>query len=134
MHSKLKSLPNIFTGPPIFVNENTLTKNVNLYQPLTVKFSLYSNPIVEEIWIEGVALNYTNNETKRKIHCFKISEIKLKYTEFKSNAFIKGKVIEFEVKMFSHEYEMYRIWTTNRLGEASTTFKIQAVGKIILKL
>lgn len=131
MHSKLKSLPNIFTGPPIFVNENTLTMYVNLYQPLTVNFSLYSNPIVEEIWIEGVAPNYTKNKT---IHFFRISETKLKYTEFKSNAFIKGKEIAFDVKMFSHEYERYRIWTKNGLGEVSTTFKIQAVGKIILKL
>lgn len=78
-----------------------------------------------------MALNYTKNET---INCFRISETKLKYTEFKSNAFIKGKEIAFEVNMYSHEYEMYRIWTKNGLGEVSTTFKLQAVGKIILKL
>ncbi|CAC5423227.1 unnamed protein product [Mytilus coruscus] len=114
-----------YKGPPIFVNENTLTMNVDLYQPLTVSFFLYSNPTVGEIWIEGVASNYTKNET---VHCFRISETKLKYTELGSNKHIKGKQIAFELKMFSSEYEMYRIWTKNGMGEASTTFRIRAVG------
>lgn len=102
---------------------------VDLYQPLMVTFSIYSNPTIEKIWIEGVALDYTKNET---IHCFKISETKLKYTEFKSNAYMKGKEIVFEVKMFSHEYEIYKLWAENELGKSSTTFKIRTVGKIIL--
>ncbi|VDI81054.1 Hypothetical predicted protein [Mytilus galloprovincialis] len=118
-----------YQGAPIFPNDETLIMYFDLYQPMMVTFSIYSNPTIEKIWIEGVALDYTINET---IHCFKISETKLKYTEFKSNAYMKGKEIVFEVKMFSHEYEMYKLWAENGLGKSSTTFKIRTVGKIIL--
>ncbi|XP_052064796.1 uncharacterized protein LOC127704698 [Mytilus californianus] len=81
--------------------------------------------MAEQIWIEGVASGYTKNET---IHDFGMSEINLKYTDFESNANIKGEKIVFEFKMFSTEYEMYRIWASNELGEDSFSFNIRATG------
>ncbi|XP_052085477.1 uncharacterized protein LOC127723082 [Mytilus californianus] len=114
-----------YEGPPLFVPENRNVKFVELYQPITVTFLIFSNPIVDEIWIEAVAARYTINET---IHDFRISEIELSYSEFKNRGNIKGNQIAFDFKMFSNEYEMYKIWTKNGQGEDSFSFNIQAVG------
>lgn len=126
---------NWFTGSPIFVHGNSNVKSVELYKPLTLSFLLYSYPIVEEIWIEGVASSYTINET---IHDFRIEKRKLLFSEIENNKVFskignnKGYEFAFEIKILSNEYEMYKIWTKNRLGEDSFSFSIRAVGKIIL--
>ncbi|XP_052065092.1 uncharacterized protein LOC127704895 [Mytilus californianus] len=99
--------------------------SVELYKPLTLTFLIYSYPIVEELWIEGVASSYTINET---IHDFRITETKLLYSEIGNKENIKGYKFAFEIKIFSNEYEMYKIWTKNRLGEDSFSFSIRAVG------
>lgn len=94
-------------------------------------FIIYSNPFVEKIWIEGVAPSYTINETIRD---FRISERKLLYSEFENKGNIKCYEIEFEIKMLSNEYEIYKVWTNNGIGEDSFSFNIQAFGKIIKKV
>lgn len=114
-----------YQGPPLFVPENRNVKFVELYQPIAVTFLIFSNPIVEEIWIEAVAGRYTINET---VHDFRISETELSYSEFENRGNIKGNQIAFDLKVFSNEYEMYKIWTKNGEGEDSFSFNIQAVG------
>lgn len=94
-------------------------------------FLIYSNPVVEELWIECVAPCYTKNET---ILDFRISETELLYSEFGNKGHIKGNAIAFEFKMFSNEYDIYKLWTKNGLGKQSFSFNIRAVGKIILKV
>ncbi|CAG2250511.1 unnamed protein product [Mytilus edulis] len=110
--------------PPKFVQENKNLKFVELYKPNAMSFLIYSNPEVEEIWIEAVAPCYTKNET---IHDFIISETELLYSDFGNKGFIIGNEITFEFKILSTEYEKYKIWTKNRLGEDSFDFNIQAV-------
>lgn len=114
----------------MFAKENRKLKFAELYKTITVTFFLFSNPMVEHIWIECVAPGYTKNET---INDFKMTETNLKYTDFESNANIKGELIVFEFKMLSNEYEMYRIWASNALGEDSFSFNIEATGKNMLE-
>ncbi|VDI35101.1 Hypothetical predicted protein, partial [Mytilus galloprovincialis] len=113
----------VYQGPPIFAKENRKIKFAELYKTITVTFFLFSNPMVEHIWIEGVAPRYTKNET---INDFNMSETNLKYLDFESNANIKGEQIVFEFKMLNNEYEMYRVWASNELGEDSFSFNIKA--------
>ncbi|XP_063417207.1 uncharacterized protein LOC134699544 [Mytilus trossulus] len=115
----------VYQGPPMFAKENRKLKFAELYKTITVTFFLFSNPIVEHIWIEGVAPGYTKNETINDVN---MSETNLKYTDFESNANIKGELIVFEFKMLSNEYEMYRIWASNAIGEDSFSFNIKATG------
>ncbi|CAC5423230.1 unnamed protein product [Mytilus coruscus] len=117
-----------YQGPPIFVHDNRNVQFVDLFKPTTMTFLIYSNPVVEEIWIEGVAPYYTKNET---ILDFRISETELLYSEFGNKGHIKGNEIAFEFKMFSNDYEMYKIWTKNGLGEESFSFNIRAIGSPI---
>lgn len=63
---------------------------------------------------------------------------KLLFSEIENNKVFskignnKGYEFAFEIKILSNEYEMYKIWTKNRLGEDSFSFSIRSVGKIIL--
>ncbi|CAC5419888.1 unnamed protein product [Mytilus coruscus] len=113
-----------YEGPPKFVQENKKVKFVEIFKPTAMTFLIYSNPVVEAIWIEAVAPCYTKNET---ILDFRISETELLYSEFGNKGSIKGNAITFEFKIFSTEYEMYKIWTKNKRGEDSFDFNIQAV-------
>ncbi|CAC5396460.1 unnamed protein product [Mytilus coruscus] len=116
-----------YEGPPIFVQENKNIKFIELFKPTAMTFMICSNPVVEEIWIEAVALCFMKNET---VLDFRISETKLLYSDFGNKGFIKGNKITFEFKTISSEYEKYKIWTKNRRGEDSFDFNIQAVGLI----
>ncbi|VDI81055.1 Hypothetical predicted protein [Mytilus galloprovincialis] len=114
-----------FIGHPIFASENRNEKVVQLYKPVKLSFILYSEPIVDNIVIVGVADNYTKNET---IHDFKKSVTDLMYTDFGQIGTISGFKITLDFKMISNEYKIYKIWSSNVLGESSFSFKVRAVG------
>ncbi|CAC5426686.1 unnamed protein product [Mytilus coruscus] len=117
-----------YTGHSIFASENRNVKVVQLYKPITLTFLLYSDPIVEEIRMKGVAADHEKNET---ILEFRLSGTDLMYTESGQKGKIKGYKISFDFKMFSSDYEMYNIWARNERGEDSFSFKIQAIGEPI---
>ncbi|CAG2222119.1 unnamed protein product [Mytilus edulis] len=58
-----------------------------------------------------------------------MSETELLYSEFGNKGIIKGNAITFEFKMFSTEYEMYKIWIKNKRGEDSFDFNIKLLRK-----
>lgn len=89
-------------------------------------FLIYSDPIVEEIRIKGVAADHEKNET---MHEFKLYGTDLVYTEFDQKGKLKGYTISFNFQMFSSDFVKYKILARNALGEDSFYFKFRTIGK-----
>lgn len=119
----------LYTGPPIFAPENKNKRNRALHEPLTLNFLLYSNPIVENIWIEG------NGTLPNVIHDFRISNASLLYTGSTDKGNIAGYDISFETNISTDSNtNVYTIWAENHFGVDFYQFKIVGVGKTVLVL
>ncbi|CAC5423229.1 unnamed protein product [Mytilus coruscus] len=111
-----------YIGPPIFAPENKNKRNRALHEPLTLNFLLYSNPIVENIWIEG------NGTLPNVIHDFRISNASLLYTGSVDKGNIAGYDISFETNISTDSNtNVYTIWAENKFGVDFYQFKIVGV-------
>lgn len=109
----------------MFAPENKKKQNRALRKPLTLKFLLYSNPIVENIWIES-------NGIPKDINHFRISNASLLYTGSEDKGNIAGYDISFETNIFADSNtNVYTIWAENKFGVDFYQFKI---GKTVLVL
>lgn len=95
-------------------------------EPLALTFLLYSNPILEKIWIEEDATS------AHFIHEFRLSKKDLMYTGSAGKGNIGGYEVSFEkqISIYNSNY-VYTIWAENRFGVDSYKFRVITVGKII---
>lgn len=92
-----------------------------------MSFFIYSNPIVENIWI-GMTDTDLNRAYKMN---FGISKAALMYTPSGENGNISGYKIEIQTDIFrSNDSHEYTIWAENKLGVDSYQFQILDDGKI----
>ncbi|CAC5426679.1 unnamed protein product [Mytilus coruscus] len=111
-----------YTGAPIFPPENRNVKLGVLGQPLILSFVLYSNPFIEDLWIEGATDGDFQNITKSD---FKISNTTLLYTAFGNKGNISGYEIIFGANILrSNDFHKYNLWTKNELGVDFYRFEI----------
>ncbi|XP_052065336.1 uncharacterized protein LOC127705119 [Mytilus californianus] len=93
---------------------------------LQLTFQLYSNPIVEEVWMKGADIDCSQNKT---IHNLRLSETKLFYSAFGNNLTFSGFEIAFETNMLEHkDFCAYNVWAKNGFGVNFYTFEIRASG------
>lgn len=119
-----------FAGAPIFSPENRNVKLGVLGQPLILSFVLYSNPFIEDLWIEGATDGDFQNITKSD---FRISNTTLLYTAFGNKGNISGYEIIFKANIVrSNDFHEYYIWTKNEFGVDFYRFEIVEIGKTIL--
>lgn len=92
-------------------------------EPLALTFLLYSNPIVEKIWIEEDATS------AHFIHDFRLSKKDLMYTGSAGKGNIGGYEVSFEkqISTYNSNY-VYTIWAENRFGVDSYKFRVITVG------
>ncbi|VDI81050.1 Hypothetical predicted protein [Mytilus galloprovincialis] len=110
-----------YSGAPIFVTENRKGKLVVPGEHFTMSFLIYSNPIVDKIWI-GMA---GTDLTKAIRMNFGISKADLIQAASRENYKISGYKIIIETDIFRiNDVHEYTIWADNTLGVDSYQFRI----------
>ncbi|CAC5423582.1 unnamed protein product [Mytilus coruscus] len=103
-----------YKGLPLFAPENSNVMHGEFGKSLKLTFQLYSNPIVEEVWMKGDGIDCSENKT---IHNLKLSETKL------------GFEIAFETNMLEpKDFCAYKVWAKNGFGVNFYRFEIRASG------
>ncbi|XP_063408234.1 uncharacterized protein LOC134691597 [Mytilus trossulus] len=114
-----------YQGAPIFVPGHRNVKHDEPGKPLLLTFLLYSDPLLDDIWIKSVGTDRNQSEIN---HEFRISNTTLSYTAFENKGNISGYKITIETNILnSNDISMYKIWAKNKLGVASYIFEIIAV-------
>ncbi|XP_071144179.1 uncharacterized protein [Mytilus edulis] len=114
-----------YQGAPIFVPGHRNVQHSEPGEPLLLTFLLYSDPLLDDIWIKSVGTDRNQSETK---HEFRISNTTLSYTAFGNKGNISGYGITIETNILnSNDFSVYKIWAKNKLGVAAYIFEIIAV-------
>lgn len=121
---------NFIAGAPIFLRENRNVMYGELGEPLTLKFLLYSDPLVDDIWILSVGTDCNQNRTK---HEFRMSNTTLSYTAFGNRGNISGYEIKIDTYIEnSNDFRVYHMCAKNKLGLDFFIFEIRPSGMLIL--
>ncbi|VDI34267.1 Hypothetical predicted protein [Mytilus galloprovincialis] len=109
-------------GSPVFSPQNRNVKTGEVEQSVTMSFYIYSYPDVEQIFLEKIGVNSTQNQT---IRYYNISESTLRYTENNKILGIDGYEILIESEVLDiDDFQTYRITAKNRLGKTNYNFEI----------
>ncbi|VDI73384.1 Hypothetical predicted protein [Mytilus galloprovincialis] len=138
-----------YQGAPIFVPGHRNVQHSEPGEPLILTFLLYSDPLLDDIWIKSVGTDRkqsvgtdrkqsvgtnrkqsvgTDRKQSETEHEFRISNTTLLYTAFGNKGNISGYGITIETNILnSNDFSVYKIWAKNKLGVASYIFEIIAV-------
>ncbi|CAC5396461.1 unnamed protein product [Mytilus coruscus] len=114
-----------YIGAPKFVPGHRNVKQVKLGEPLEIRFSLYSNTMIEDVWIDGYDTGRNKSGIKPE---FRISNTTLPYTAFGHKGNISGYEITIKKNILSNnDFRVYNIWAKNQMGVDSYRFEVIAV-------
>lgn len=101
-----------------------------LGEHLTLTFLLYSDPFVEDIWIQSVGTNRYQNKGKYEL---KMVNTTLSYTAFGNRGNISGYEITIDINIEnSNDFCVYHIFAKNELGSDFFIFEVKSSGRSIL--